>query len=207
MRIIIVDDHPLVRQGLYTILSKESDMEVIGEAANVREASKLIQNLCPDLALIDLRLGSECGFDIICEIRKQQSSTKFIVLTSSASPEYFMEADEYGVEGYVLKEALPEELLYAIRLVDHGRKYYDPGLLKYKMLQDEKKPGGELTEREKEVLMELGRGLNNRQIADKLYITENTVKKHVGQILTKLDLRDRTQAAIYVNKMELKYTL
>lgn len=205
MKVIIVDDHPLVRQGLSSVLTMESDIELVGESAHVKEALEMIQQSKPDLALIDLRLGRECGLEIIAAAKKQDASTKFIVLTSSASIEDFIAAEEYGAEGYVLKEALPEELLYAIRLVNRGRKYYDPELLEYKLKQNENSCGGQLTEREGEVLRELGNGLNNRQIAEKLFITENTVKKHVGQILSKLNLNDRTQAALYANNAELKY--
>lgn len=205
MKVIIVDDHPLVRQGLSSVLTMENDIELIGESDHVGAALELIGQTDPDLALIDLRLGRECGLEIIREAKKQNAYTKFVVLTSSASIEDFMMAEECGAEGYVLKEALPEELLYAIRLVSRGRKYYDPELLEYKLKKDESSCSEQLTEREREVLRELGNGLNNRQIAEKLFITENTVKKHVSQILTKLNLNDRTQAALYANNADLRY--
>lgn len=205
MKVVIVDDHPLVRQGLSSVLAMERDIELIGESDHIREALEMIDQNDPDLALIDLRLGRECGLEIIRAAKKENVSTKFIVLTSSASIEDFMMAEEYGAEGYVLKEALPEELLYAIRLVSRGRKYYDPELLEYKLKKDENSCSEQLTEREREVLRELGNGLNNRQIAEKLFITENTVKKHVGQILSKLNLNDRTQAALYANNTDLRY--
>jgi len=164
----------------------------------------MIKQNKPDLALIDLRLGTECGLDIISAAKKHDVGTKFIVLTSSASIDDFMMAEECGAEGYILKEALPEELLFAIRLVNRGRKYYDPELLEYKLKQHDNAYSEQLTDREKEVLKELGNGLNNRQIAEKLFITENTVKKHVSQILAKLNLNDRTQAALYANKGRIK---
>lgn len=204
MRIIIIDDHPLVRKGLSSVLNIESDIELIGESDNVKEALEMIKHKKPDLALVDLRLGSECGLEIISTAKKLDIETKFIVLTSSASIDDFMMAEECGAEGYVLKEALPEELLFAIRLVNRGRKYYDPELLEYKLKQHDNSYSEQLTDREKEVLKELGNGLNNRQIAEKLFITENTVKKHVSQILAKLNLNDRTQAALYANKGRLK---
>ncbi len=205
MRTIIVDDHPLVRQGLSSILDMEEDIDIVGESDNVSEALEIICEKKPDLALIDLRLGKGCGLDIVSEAKKQKIYSKFIVLTSSASYEDFLMAEECGVEGYVLKEALPEELLYAIRVVSRGRKYYDPGILEYKLRQDSNSCSEQLTPREREVLRELSKGLNNSQIARQLFITENTVKKHVGQILSKLDLKDRTQAALYANNMELKH--
>lgn len=207
MKIIIVDDHPLVRQGLSSVLAMETDMELVGEAANVIEAVTMIKDKEPDITLVDLKLGNECGLDIVNTTRSQGSSSKFIILTSSASCEDFLIAEEYGVEGYVLKEALPEELLFSIRLVGQGRKYYDPQLLEYKLRQGMGNFNEQLTARELEVLRELGKGLNNQQIAKKLFITENTVKKHVGQILAKLGVRNRTQAALYAQNMELRYTL
>lgn len=207
MKVIIVDDHPLVRQGLSSVLAIEIGIELIGESTNVKEAIDMIKVRKPDLVLVDLKLGRECGLEIVREIKKQRINIKFIVLTSSASYEDFVMAEECRVDGYVLKEALPEELLYAIRLVTRGRRYYDPQLLEYKILQEENNYNERLTTREREVLKELGKGLNNRQIAGKLFITEHTVKKHVSQILAKLNLNDRTQAALYANNMELKYNV
>ncbi len=197
MRLILVDDHPLVRKGLISVLSLEKDFEIVGEASNVREANYLLNKLKPDLALIDIRLGNESGLDII-EKYGNDSSCKYIVLTSSATGEEFRRAEEAGAQGFILKEALPEELVYAVRLVSRGRKYYDPGILDLLMSSNrENQISEDLTPREIDVLIALGQGLNNKEIAKKLYITEYTVKKHVSQILAKLGLADRTQAALY----------
>lgn len=197
MRLILVDDHPLVRKGLISVLSLEKEFEVVGEAGNVREAVALINRLKPELALIDIRLGNESGLDILEKYNKD-ASCKYIVLTSSASGEEFKRAEEAGVQGFILKEALPEELIFAVRLVSRGRKYYDPGILDVLMSSNrEDQITEELTPREIDVLIALGQGLNNKAIAKKLYITEYTVKKHVSQILAKLGLADRTQAALY----------
>jgi two-component system nitrate/nitrite response regulator NarL len=117
--------------------------------------------------------------------------------------EDFLKAEEVGVDGYVLKEALPEELLYAIKIVSQGRKYYDPTLLELKMKETANDPINELTPREQDVLMALGEGLPNREIAKRLFITEYTVKKHVSQILSKLELADRTQAALFASSRGL----
>ena len=197
MKIIIVDDHPLVRQGLASLISMEDDMELIGECSNVKEALSMVEEKKPDMAIIDLRLGKESGLDIVKACKK--TSCKFVILTSSAAYIDFKKTEELDVDGYVLKEALPEELLYALRLVHKGRKYYDPVLMQYKMQEGN---SFNLTLREIEVLHKLGEGLNNYQIAKDLFISENTVKKHVSQILSKLSLQDRTQAALYANNIE-----
>ncbi len=197
MKIIIADDHPLVRQGLASLISMESDMELIGECSNVQEALTMIDEKKPDLAIIDLKLGKESGLEIVSADKEHKC--KYVILTSSAAYADFKKSEEVNVDGYVLKEALPEELLYALRLVGRGRKYYDPVLLEYKLQEG----NDNLTLREKEVLQKLGQGLNNQEIADELFISENTVKKHVSQILAKLNLHDRTQAALYANNMNI----
>lgn len=204
MRIILVDDHPLVRKGLISVLSLEKDIEIIGEASNNEEAVKLINEKEPDLALIDLRLGEDNGLDIIEYFNKRKTQCKFLVLTSSSNEWDFKKAKDFGSHGYILKEALPEELIYAVQLVSRGRKYYDPGIMDE--LMDESNNGilEELTDREQEVLISLGEGLSNKEIADKLFISIYTVKKHVSQILAKLNLADRTQAALYIQSRLLK---
>lgn len=175
----------------------ESDMELIGECSNVQEALTMIDEKKPDLAIIDLKLGKESGLEIVSADKEHKC--KYVILTSSAAYADFKKSEEVNVDGYVLKEALPEELLYALRLVGRGRKYYDPVLLEYKLQEG----NDNLTLREKEVLQKLGQGLNNQEIADELFISENTVKKHVSQILAKLNLHDRTQAALYANNMNI----
>ncbi|HBC30978.1 MAG TPA: DNA-binding response regulator [Clostridiales bacterium] len=195
MRIMIVDDHPLVRKGLISVLSLENNIEVIGEASNNNDAIKFITDKKPDIALVDLRLGNENGLYIIDYFNKKNTECKFMILTSSANEWDFKKAQELGAQGYILKEALPEELIYAIQLVARGRKYYDPGILDEIMNESLL---GELSEREQEVLMSLGEGLSNKEIAEKLFISIFTVKKHVSQVLEKLDLADRTQAALYI---------
>ncbi|SEU00504.1 response regulator transcription factor [Paenibacillus sp. NFR01] len=210
MKIIIVDDHPLVRRGLAAVISMQPDLEFAGEATSGEEALQVIEAISPDLVLIDLKLADESGLDVIKAARKRGLVCKFILLTSSASREDFLKAEEVLVDGYVLKEALPEELLFAIQLVHKGRKYYDPGLMEDKMRMSGSSPTDELTPKEKEVLIELGQGACNKDIASRLFISEFTVKKHVSQILAKLQVADRTQAALYANavglaKFEMSY--
>ncbi|MFE4713091.1 MULTISPECIES: response regulator [unclassified Paenibacillus] len=210
MKIVIVDDHPLVRRGLAAVISMQPNVQFAGEATNGQEALFVIEETQPDLVLIDLKLADESGLDVIKAARTRGISSKFILLTSSASREDFLKAEEVLVDGYVLKEALPEELLFAIQLVHKGRKYYDPGLMEDKMRMTGSSPTDELTPKEKEVLIELGQGACNREIASRLFISEFTVKKHVSQILAKLQVADRTQAALYANavgltKFEMSY--
>lgn len=208
MKIVIVDDHPLVRRGLAAVISMQSNLQFAGEATNGQEALLVIEETRPDLVLIDLKLADESGLDIIKAARVRGIASKFILLTSSASREDFLKAEEVLVDGYVLKEALPEELLFAIQLVHKGRKYYDPGLMEDKMRMSGSSPTDELTPKEKEVLIELGQGACNREIASRLFISEFTVKKHVSQILAKLQVADRTQAALYANAVGLtKYEM
>ncbi|WP_019913308.1 response regulator [Paenibacillus sp. HW567] len=208
MKIVIVDDHPLVRRGLAAVISMQANLQFAGEATNGQEALLVIEETQPDLVLIDLKLADESGLDVIKAARSRGLISKFILLTSSASREDFLKAEEVLVDGYVLKEALPEELLFAIQLVHKGRKYYDPGLMEDKMRMSGNSPTDELTPKEKEVLIELGQGACNREIASRLFISEFTVKKHVSQILAKLQVADRTQAALYANAVGLtKYEM
>lgn len=203
MKVVIVDDHPLVRKGLTSILSLDGTMEVLGEATNSREALELFKTSKPDLVLVDLRLGNESGLDLIRDAKRLGLACKFVVLTSSSEENDFKRAKELGVEGYILKEALPEELLHALNVIRKGRKYYDTAVLDMLMnssnLIEEDGQIEQLTPKEKEILIELGKGHSNREISKILYITEYTVKKHVSQVFAKLGLADRTQAALYAN--------
>lgn len=199
MKLLIVDDHPLVREGLAAVLSTEASIGTIEQAATSDEAINKVLDLSPDIVLLDLRLDKECGLDVIPEIRKREKSCKIVVLTSSSDRNDFKRAEDLGVDGYILKEAYPEEILLGIKLVSRGRKYYDPSILEMMLKKQDEGFVEELTAREQDVLKELGKGMNNKQIAGNLFITEYTVKKHVSQILAKLGLADRTQAALYAN--------
>ncbi|MDW7739076.1 MAG: response regulator transcription factor [Bacillota bacterium] len=200
IKVMMVDDHPLVRRGIEAATRLEKDMELTGSASNIKEALKIIKEQEPDVALVDLRLNNEHGLGIVRQGRQICDKTRYIILTSYSTEEEIQAAIAENVDGYILKEALPEELINAVRTVSQGRKYFDPVVVQMAMEKGRfsRKPDlSELTPRELEVLKALSRGLNNQCIADELYISEHTVKKHVGSILEKLELNDRTQAALY----------
>lgn len=197
MKILLVDDHPMVRKGLMSILSLEDNVAEIKEASNAADTIKILTVYNPDIMIIDLRLGKDDGLDVVRKAKEISKNTKYIVLTSSSKKDDFLRAQEIGVDGYILKEAFIEDIIYAFRVVVRGKKFLDPEMLQYaKSDEDEFK---DLTPREKDVLSELGRGLSNIQIAQSLYISENTVKKHISSIFSKLGLSHRLEAAVFVN--------
>lgn len=198
MKILLVDDHVMVRKGLLSILSSEENVSEIKEAANAVETIKMLQVDNPDIMIIDLRLGKDDGLDVVKKAKEISQNTKYIVLTSSSKKDDFLRAQEIGVDGYILKEAFIEDIMYAFHVVARGKKFFDPEMLQYARAEgDELK---DLTPREKDVLYELSKGYSNIQIAEKLYISENTVKKHISSIFSKLGLSHRLEAAVFVNK-------
>jgi len=196
VRFVCIDEFPLSRQGLITILNSEGGFELVGQAASINEARDVIAKSCPDVVILELRLKCESGFDILAEIKKMNICCKNVVLTFSNKPEDFMRANDLGIDGYILKDAMPEEIVNAIRSVVRGRKYYDPALIEW-VLKKQSQQIEQLTIREQQVLSLLGAGLSNKDISVQLFITESTVKKHVGRILAKFGLSSRTQAALY----------
>jgi DNA-binding NarL/FixJ family response regulator len=208
MKIAIVDSNYLFRQGLRSILLAEKDFEVVGEGSCIEQGINLILKYRPNIVLMDLKLGEEDGLKISQEIRKKSICCKFIVLTDSSDYKDFRKVRENHIEGYIIKDALPEEIIYATRIIGSGKKYYDANLITSAMnleagQQFKDKGLKKLTQREIEVLMALGAGLSNSDISGKLSISESTVKKHVSNILVKLSLTDRTQAALYAAASEL----
>lgn len=201
MRLLIVDDHPMVRKGLLSTLSFEDSVEEIKEASNIEDALMTIIEYKPDVAIIDLRLGKEDGLDIIERVKKEKLDIKCIVLTSSMQKDDFERAQELGVDGYILKEAFAEDILYAFHVVSRGKKYIDPDIFQFQDDTESIECIHELTQREKDVLKALSNGLSNIEIGEKLFISEHTVKKHVSNILMKLGLTHRTQAALVGQKV------
>ena len=200
IRVFIIDDHPLVKRGIESVIHLEDDLQLIGCVSRTEEARELIREHQPEVGLVDLRLQDEHGLELVKMGREITPHTRYIVLTSYATEEEIRRAMEEEVDGYILKEALPDELISAIRAVNRGRKYFDPAVVQYALEQgpnNGKEEFEELTPREREVLRFLAKGWNNRSIAEEMVISEHTVKKHVGQILEKLNLQDRTQAALF----------
>ena len=199
VNMIILDDHPLVRQGIRTVISSENKINIVGEASNAKEALKLMATR-PDLALVDLNLGEDNGLDFIQYARSLGYNCKYLILTSSATSGELRLAQSIGVEGICLKEALPEDLLYAVDVVARGRKYYDPVFMD--SLMDVAPTTGELafaelTPKELEVLISLGKGQSNKEIAGRALHNGIYGQKTRQPNLTKLSLADRTQAALY----------
>ncbi|WP_066423722.1 response regulator transcription factor [Anabaena sp. 4-3] len=209
IKVLLVDDQSLIRQGLKVLLELEPDLEIVGEAENGEIALNLMAELTPDVVLMDIRMPIMDGVAATKEIQNSFSDVKVLVLTTFDDDEYVKAALQHGAMGYLLKDTPSEELAVAIRAVQKGYTQLGPGIVK-KLLTQFQNPApsqtpsippslAELTPREKEVLRLIATGANNREIAQELYISEGTVKNHVTNILNRLNLRDRTQAAIIAN--------
>lgn len=208
MKIVLANDQLLIRKGLVLTLSLPSGLDVVGEAKNKQESLQLIRKEQPDLLMIDFKLGHESGLEVIAEAKRLHVACKFAILTDLQDLLLFNHARKMGVDGFISLQADPDELIYALHLIQRGRKYYDPDMIDL-LIQSQReplvdnRPLEQLTGKEIEVLEKLGMGYSNKQIANSLFITEHTVKKHVSQILAKLCLGDRTQAALYANETGL----
>ncbi|MBW4599883.1 MAG: response regulator transcription factor [Calothrix sp. FI2-JRJ7] len=192
IRIIVADDHPVVRQGLATIIERELDMSVVGQASNGWEAKELFCKKRPDVVVMDLRMPKLSGAAAIQNICTDNSAN-VIILTTYDGDEDIYNGIQAGAKGYLLKDTEPEEILYAIRTVANGQKYISK-VVATKLKERMEKP--ELSQRELEVLQLITNGNTNQQVAAALFITEGTVKYHVNNILGKLGVSDRTQAVV-----------
>jgi len=191
IRILLVDDHPVVREGLAAIINRQPDMLIVAEASNGQQAVDLHREHHPDISLIDLRMPVMNGVEAIKAIRKENRRSRFIVLTTYDGDEDIYRALQAGAQGYLLKDMFREELLAAIRSVNAGQRSI-PAAIATRLA--ERIAGNELTAREVEVLRLIAAGNSNKEIANSLEITEGTVKGHVNNILSKLAVSDRTQA-------------
>ena len=202
IRIIIADDHAIVRKGIRAVLRNLPDIDVVGEAATGWEAIAEVTRLQPDVVLMDLAMPELDGIEAIRRIMNDHPEVRILVLTSFASEDKIFPAIKAGALGYHLKDSTPEELMEAIRQVHHGESSLHPVIAR-KVLQELSRPSEHpptpdpLTPREVEVLRLVAQGRNNQEIAEELVISETTVRTHVSNILSKLHLASRTQAALY----------
>ncbi len=202
IRVLIADDHAIVRKGLIALLATEPGIEVVGEAQDGRQAITQAESLQPDVILMDLVMPEVDGIAAIQHITAHESNVRILVLTSFASDDKVFRAIKAGALGYLLKDSGPDELVSAIEQVHHGEASLHPVVAR-KLLQELSQPSWQtsgrtpLTEREVDVLRLLAQGQSNRQIAIDLMIKEATVRTHVSNILSKLHLDSRTQAALY----------
>lgn len=203
IKILIADDHHVVRKGLVFFLQTQPDLEIVGEASNGEEAVKLAISLEPHIVLMDLSMPVLDGIEATKELKKQAPHVQVMILTSFSDQDHVIPALEAGASGYQLKESDPDELVAAIRKLMNGENQLHPKVTTHLLTRltksNEKKVNfiDHLTKREKDVLKEIAKGKSNKEIGAALHITEKTVKTHVSNILSKLGVQDRTQAALY----------
>jgi DNA-binding NarL/FixJ family response regulator len=198
IRVLIADDHPVVRQGLRTFLGVQEDIDVVGEASDGAEAVSRAEELTPDVILLDLNMPGVDGLTALRELRERGVSARVLVLTSVGERARVLPVVRAGAAGYLYKDVDPHALVQAIRAVHDGHVLFAPEAADAVLAADQGEKGATpLTEREREVLVQIARGRSNREIARALVVSEKTVKTHVSNILMKLGLQDRTQAALY----------
>lgn len=208
LRILIADDHPVVREGLRAMLDLEGGMKVVGEAANGFEVLNMAGSVSPDIVLMDVRMSKVDGIRATEQLKEQYPRVDVIVLSNYDNDEYVFECIKAGARGYLLKDVAPEELTAAIRTVSEGRSLVDPSILR-KVLskfsdlalgEDISISSGKLTSREEEVLRSVAQGLTTKEVASKLCVSVKTVKSHITKIYSKVGIRNRSEATMYALK-------
>lgn len=206
IKVFLLDDHEIVRRGLREVLESAGDMEVVAEAGTAEEALSRLPAAKPDVAVLDVRLPDGNGVEVCREIRSRMPSVHCLMLTSYADDEALFDAIMAGASGYVLKQIRGSELLDAIRKVAAGQSLLDPGVtarvlerLRAGTAVDEKLEG--LTDQERRILDLLSEGLTNREIADRMFLAEKTVKNYVSNLLSKMGMQRRTEAAVYAARL------
>jgi two-component system, NarL family, response regulator DevR len=206
IRIMLVDDHEIVRRGISDLLEHEPDLEVVGEAASVTEALARAPQINPDIAVLDVRMPDGTGIELCRELRSRLPELNCLMLTSYADDEALFDAIMAGASGFVLKQVLGLDLIKAIRVVGSGGSLLDPRttaslMERIRREREEHDPLQALTEQERAVFDLIGQGMTNRQIGEKLYLAEKTVKNYVSHVLGKLGMQRRTQAAVLATEL------
>lgn len=208
IRILIADDHSMVREGLKQLIELEDDIEVVAQAGDGQDALNKIIEIKPDVVLLDINMPILNGLEVLQKLQEDQMDVNVLILTIHNEIEYLYKAVEIGVNGYVLKDSESDVLIRAIRSIYNGESYIQPNMasLLFKKINgelDNQVKHNKLTKREIEVLKLITQGLLNKEIADELCISEKTVKNHVSNIFKKIEVSDRTQAAVYAIKNNL----
>ena len=206
LKVLLVDDHDVVRQGVRALLEAEDDIEVVGEASTAAEAVRRVGYDSPDVVVMDLRLPDGTGIEACREIRSRFSETRVLLLTSYADEEALLAAIMAGASGYVLKRIKSDELVESIRKVGEGESLLDAEMTEklFEKLRGEDNADpllGRLSPQEKKILDGIARGLTNREIADEMYLAEKTVKNYVSNVLAKLEMSRRSEAAAYAARV------
>jgi DNA-binding NarL/FixJ family response regulator len=204
-RIVIVEDHTILRQGVCALLNSHDDLEVVGEAEDGMEAIRCIERCNPDLVLLDISMPKMDGISVLKDVKKRHPGTRILILSMYKNEEYVLEVFNSGGDGYCLKSSPWEELLMGIRAVLSGKQFISPdisekvltGYIEGQRTVKEKSSWDRITQREREVLKLVGEGYQNREIADYLYISVKTVEKHRANIMTKLDLHTASALTAY----------
>lgn len=208
IRVMLADDHILMRQGIRQLLEFDDSIEIVGEVSNGEQCLDMMYKVKPHVLLLDINMPVKNGIEVLQEIRIKKMDVKVLILTVHNEIDYLLKAMDYGVNGYILKESDFLELKKAIDTVMSDETYIQPSLipiLNNRMVSRDKDKDkiGELTKRELEVLIEVANGKLNKEIANELKISERTVKNHISNIFKKIDVSDRTQAAVFAIKNDL----
>ncbi len=199
--ILVLDDHPVSRQGLESIIRMYKPDEEVLQAGSVREAIEQTEKRSPDMAFIDINLGVENGFEFLQWLIGSERRIKTFMITSSSDANDFYKAKEMGVDAYLLKDSFIDDIMYGLRVVERGEKFYSTTLLsQMDHISDEERLLYRLTKRELEVLRFLSNGYSNSRIGECLYVSEGTVKKHISNILGKLDVENRVEAMLFAGR-------
>jgi len=211
IRILLVDDHEIVRRGIADLIGTQEDLEVVGEAASVAEALARAPQVNADVAILDVRMPDGNGIELCRELRSQLPDLNCLMLTSYADDEALVDAIMAGASGFVLKQVLGSDLINAVRTVGTGGSLLDPKtttalMNRIRREREEQDPLHTLTEQERAVFDLIGEGMTNRQIGERLFLAEKTVKNYVSHVLNKLGLQRRTQAAVLAAEMRSNKT-